>query len=635
MSTGLLKYALAYLELGWQPIPVHYAVGGVCSCHRGKLCHTPGKHPVPPQWQRAIFDADRLSSFWDDNKDYNVGLVTGSRTNLVALDIDAGKHGYESLRELEDKYGLLPETVTAATGGGGRHYLFQYPEGITIPTKGNIMAGLDVRGEGGQIVAPPSYHDAGKRRYSWLPGLNPHALTPVPMPDWLVRLLEEQETVWLGENQASDDAADVYYGVGRNTSLFTLGRRLRVIKDINADELRDMLHTINKSKCRPPMDDEEVDRIVQNVLRKDGSQVIVPAANGGETPPLVRILDTATIWSDDIDAPIPYVIPNLLSEGEVCLLASPTEAGKSLIAMSLSLSVAAGLPAWGRGEPCPQGRVMYCTEELAGRTIKKRFRKLAKGLGIDPKTIMDRLLVVPQQNLSLALSKRENIDALLLLAQQFKPTLVILDTFVSYFGASESDADSNRAWFGAVPIALRSANNCAVLVQHHTRKQSKDNEGNFIRYTNLSDDELNNEIRGTSDLAGVAERIFFIWKKSEERNDFGPTVCVNFRNTKAREGDKHEALHLVIADTDEFTTTVRSALSSKSRKHQEIEAKVRAVLPMGELVTRSELCSRLQAAGLSQTVAYRWITAFTDENILVFTPQKEFMLNPSQLVVAF
>jgi len=632
--TDTLKCALQYLKYGWQPIPVHYSVDGVCSCRRGKYCHTPGKHPIPPAWQKTTFDAPHLRKYWEENKDYNVGLVTGTKTNLVVLDIDAGKHGYESLRELEEQHGILPETTTAATGGGGRHYLFQYPAGILIPTKGSIRPGIDVRGEGGQIVATPSYHDAGKCRYKWMPGLSPDDIMPVPMPDWLIALLEEQETVWAGESQANIDTADVYYGGSRNNNLFSLGRRLRVIKDLSETELSDMLHSLNVSKCKPPLSEEEVDLLVSSVLRKGGSHTIVPKDSSGTEPAPIRYLDVKSIWEDE-EAPIPYVVPNLLSEGEICLLASPTEAGKSLIAMSLSLSIVSGKPAWGRGEPCPQGRVMYCTEELAGRTIRRRFRKLAKGLGIDPKSITNKnLLIVPQQNLSLSLRSQDNIEAIILKAQEFKPTLVILDTFVSYFGASEQEADKNRAWFGAVPLALRAATNCAVIIQHHTRKMSKLPTGEFVRYSDLTDDQLNNEIRGTSDLAGVSERVWFIWKKSEETDDFGPTVCVNFRNTKAREGDKHEPIYLVIKDTDEDATTICSAIAQKSKKTLEIEKCVKSVLRPTEAVTRLELRKRLEDLGFDKRKAQRWVATFLDSGILV-EKAGLFSFNPSQELISF
>jgi len=630
----MFKYVQAYLKYGWQPIPVHYAVDGLCSCKRAKFCHTPGKHPIPPGWQKTAFDEIELLHYWEENKDYNIGLVTGVKTNLIVLDVDANRHGYESLRELEEKYGLLPETTTSATGGGGRHYLFQYPVDIFIPNKGNLRPGLDIRGEGGQIVAPPSYHDEGKKRYQWMPGLTPNSIMPVTMPKWLTDIISEQESIWIGTSQSEQETADVYYGGSRNNNLFRMGCRLRVIKDLTSEELSYMLHALNQSKCRPPMSDNEVNVIIGSVLRKDSKHVINPKDDSIKAPSLIHTLPTSAIWTDE-ETPISYVVPNLLSEGEICLLASPTEAGKSLIAMSLSLSIVAGLPAWGRGDPCPPGRVMYCTEELAGRTIRRRFRKLAKGLGIDPKSINDRnLLIVPQQNLSLATNKRENIDAILLKAQEFKPTLVILDTFVSYFGASEQDADINRAWFAAVPLALRSLTNCAVIIQHHTRKMGKLASGEFVRYGDLSDDQLNNEIRGTSDLAGVAERVWFIWKKSEEANDYGPTVCINFRNTKAREGDKHDPFYLVIADPTDDSTTIQSAIASKGARHTKIENILRDILPNGVKITRLELAKLFSNKGIPKSPAYRWISTFTDQGILILDINKEYSINPSRILVS-
>jgi hypothetical protein len=465
-------------------------------------------------------------------------------------------------------------------------------------------------------------------------GLSPDGIMPVAMPPWLLSLLHAQEPIWIASNQVGEETAEVYYSGSRNNSLFRMGCRLRVIKDLTSEELVVMLHALNQSKCRPCLEDGEVDTIISSVLKKDSRHVVIPKAMGGPEPTKIKVLSTTSLWSEE-EAVIPYIIPNLLSEGEVCLLASPTEAGKSLIAMSLALSVAAGRPAWGRGEPCKAGRVMYCTEELAGRTIRRRFSKLRRGLGITKDEITDEnLCVIPQQNLSLALRNPAGIDALLLKAQQFKPTLVILDTFVSYFGAPEKDSDANRAWFGAVPIALRAAHNCGVIVQHHTRKLGKDDEGKTIRYGNMSDHELNNEIRGTSDLAGVAERIWFIWKKSEERNDFGPKVCVNFRNTKAREGDKHDAIQLIIQDPDEKTTTIDCAIGIKSKKHQEIEAKLRSVLRSGEQAKITELIKRLAALGISERAGYRWLATFVDERIVLIGANGEYSLNPSPILMA-
>lgn len=626
----MFSYVQAYLRLGWQPIPVYYAVNDICSCRLGAACQAKGKHPIPPGWQKDAIDEDELERYWLQNEHYNIGLVTGQRTNLVVLDIDVKHNGYESLSDLETKHGALPKTITANTGGGGKHFFFQYPAGMLIPNKGNLCPGLDIRGEGGQVVAMPSYHNDSKNRYTWAKGLTPSDIVAAPMPEWLIGLIQDQESVWVSSIQTGEETANTYYGGTRNNSLFRMGCRLRVIKDLNPEELGRMLHDLNQSKCQPPLDKGEVDLIIGSVLRKEAKHVVVKKNEEGKKPRNILTLSLSTLWSNEEEPTIDYVIPNLLAEGEVCLLASPTEAGKSILAMSLSLSVATGSPAWGGGTACPKGRVMYCTEELDTRTIKSRLRKLARGLGVDPETVNDdNILIIPQQDLSLSLRHPENIEALKAVAQEFKPTLIVLDTFVSYFGAPEKDSDANRAWFNAVPIALRALTGCAVIIQHHTRKLSRGDDGRLIGYTYMSDDELNNEIRGSSDLAGVCERVWFIWKKSEERNDFGPDVQINFRNTKARRGDKHEMLLLVMKDPDEKSTTIQRAIGAKGKRFMEIEHKLREVLFIGEEVDKAELVRRLKTKNVGASQSYEWLAKFVDSGILKMGGSNNYTLNKS------
>ena len=86
------------------------------------------------------------------------------------LDVDDG--GDENLSVLEAAHGKLPDTITAVTGGGGRHYVFKYPQGRSVPNKTKFAPGLDTRSTGGLIVAAPSSHISGNR-YQWLGGHSP------------------------------------------------------------------------------------------------------------------------------------------------------------------------------------------------------------------------------------------------------------------------------------------------------------------------------------------------------------------------------------------------------------------------------------------------------------------------------
>jgi hypothetical protein len=113
--------------------------------------------------------------------DRNIGIPTGSPSGFWVLDID-GSEGEAVLDDLQRKYGPLPSTREAITGGGGRHLLFKYTGPIQT-TVGRIAPGIDTRGDGGYIVAPPSIHPSG-RPYAWRCSYDQLATAP----DWLVRL---------------------------------------------------------------------------------------------------------------------------------------------------------------------------------------------------------------------------------------------------------------------------------------------------------------------------------------------------------------------------------------------------------------------------------------------------------------
>src|SRR5262249_25320402 len=130
MSPGeiLLGAALRYAGRGWPVFPVHIAVKGGCSCHNS-ACPHPGKHPRTAHgFHDATMNVDTVRAWWEfDFPRSNVGIRTGQESRLVVLDVDPRHGGDESLRQLEEQYGPLPETPTVLSGGGGRHLYFRHP----------------------------------------------------------------------------------------------------------------------------------------------------------------------------------------------------------------------------------------------------------------------------------------------------------------------------------------------------------------------------------------------------------------------------------------------------------------------------------------------------------------------------
>ncbi|MFQ5807431.1 MAG: bifunctional DNA primase/polymerase [Phycisphaerae bacterium] len=179
--------AVWYAALGWHVIPLHSIRDGVCTCGKTK-CDSPGKHPHTKNGLKdASNDPVVIERCWRQWPDANVGICTGARSGIVALDIDPRHGGDESLEALIDEQGELPSTVEAISGSGGQHLIFTHPGG-TIRNRTSLLVGIDVRGDGGYIVGPPSIHISGAQ-YRWRDGHGPHEIKPAAIPPPLLELM--------------------------------------------------------------------------------------------------------------------------------------------------------------------------------------------------------------------------------------------------------------------------------------------------------------------------------------------------------------------------------------------------------------------------------------------------------------
>src|SRR5215472_248838 len=187
-NNSLLAMALDYAARGWAVFPLHAVTDAKCSC-RTKTCERPGKHP---RTQHGLLDATtdpkRIREWWDKWPDANIGMATGKRSGIVVLDIDddEGKYGSSTLADLEHQHTPLPVTLTCVTGGG-RHLYFIHPGCTVKSTSGVVGSGLDVRGDGGYVILPPSAHYSGTK-YRWASADAGIA----ELPAWLLALMLAQ-----------------------------------------------------------------------------------------------------------------------------------------------------------------------------------------------------------------------------------------------------------------------------------------------------------------------------------------------------------------------------------------------------------------------------------------------------------
>ncbi len=180
---SILDEAIKYAEdYKFAVFPLYGVIRGICLCGNPD-CISPGKHPSTKHGLRdASNDPDVIVNLFKGKVSPNLGIATGPVSGIFVLDVD-GPMGEASLA----KFPPLPETLTSTTGRG-RHLFFRYPEGIKVFTRSSKFAsGLDVRGEGGYVVAPPSAHYSGVT-YQFLDPEVPIA----DAPDWLIEITSQR-----------------------------------------------------------------------------------------------------------------------------------------------------------------------------------------------------------------------------------------------------------------------------------------------------------------------------------------------------------------------------------------------------------------------------------------------------------
>lgn len=226
----------------------------------------PGKEPMTAHGVKdATTDQAVISQWWDNCPDANIGIATGSRSGgLVVIDLDIdedrGLNGYEVLREWQKEHGELPETWQSITGRGGYH-LF-YRDAARNSNRAAMYEGVDIRGENGYVVAPPSVHENG-RLYEWEQGPGDLEIAQVndkvaefmlgPLPEQTTQRFQEPETIPEGQ---------------RVSSLVKLIGSQRA-KGLSTEAIRAAVKAENEARCIPPLTDRELEKEVFPALRRD------------------------------------------------------------------------------------------------------------------------------------------------------------------------------------------------------------------------------------------------------------------------------------------------------------------------------------------------------------------------------
>ena len=254
-NNPMLAGALDYAKRGWAVLPVQ-ANG---KAPLGKL--------VPHGFLHATTNPKTLQQWWTIEPTANIGIRTGAISDLFVFDIDPRNGGNQSLSTLEAQYGRLPETLQALTGGGGRHLYFVHPGGCLASHLG--LPGVDIKADGGYVVAPPSRHASGGI-YSWKEGAGPTTKALSLLPQWLLERLRSIITTASGRS-LSEWRTVAMQGIaeGQRNIWVTrlaghlLGHRIDPIVSL------DLILAWNQVHNRPPLPQDEVIKTVDAIAGRE------------------------------------------------------------------------------------------------------------------------------------------------------------------------------------------------------------------------------------------------------------------------------------------------------------------------------------------------------------------------------
>ena len=520
-DTSMLDSALAYARLGWFVVPLHTPrPGNSCSC-RSPECASKGKHPRTRNGLKdASNDPTQIESWWSQWPDANIALVTGP-SGLVAIDVDPRHGGDEDWKDLKQKHGKsIQHTVSSHTGGGGEHYIYLQPGEMTIGNVSNsdkytgpLGRGIDVRAEGGYIVAPPSLHESGNR-YEWYEGESPFERDPQRLPLAFAEVLSAPARQQ--EHTEPVSAADILKGVPEGTrdwTLFQLASKLRY-----ADVPIDWAYALVEAAAAKSLDSKgnpfpraEARKKVDSAYTRynPGAGAWVSEQEAQEAQKHAGGLAGRVLLDEILREGVPP--PQWLLEGELVrgfthLLYGESGHGKTTVALSwVKRVIEAGEDVLFVDEESGYRKIAGLLQDMGVSDVDKHLHYFdAPGIGKDA------------------------IPALIEYCDEVRPSLILCDSltdFMAIFGLNDNEAVDVATWFKAIPRTLQVKDYlpCVVLIDHVTK--AKDN---------ISHSAGSRAKRQKSDVLWHVEKT-----EDFNREKVGKVVLTNFKDNPGTMPAKH------------------------------------------------------------------------------------------------
>ncbi len=472
-------------------------------------------------------------------KNFQMGFICGAAFNgdewsLLVVDLDEKPHvsGLATWHQWLEVHnnGLEPETWTVKTGSGGTHLYFKYPKTLTITNTQSTFPGIDIRAQGGFIVAPPSRHPKTKKQYEWESA--PWDCDIEIAPDWLMELLGAQEA-----NEFDQKALEPKVKIDtplNSTDAFghMVDGRDAYMRDVVwavvVDWYRDCPMPPSESEIQAKMAEsyKHYEQRVRpqsalNTLEDEGrgwtafqekfryamgqwdgkvaaSAAIQPKKN--DKPIQVKnIQDTIDYWRGEANSendPLPappsgvleddgtfkalnllemdsmpdpeWVIDNFIQDKVLSFLYGAPGTGKSFVALDMALHIAHGCRDWHGYKIKPGGALYVAGEGVSGYKLRSKAWHIKHGIEIDAETPF-RLIGCPVNMIN-----QEEVARLMATIRKHleNTSFVVIDTLARCaVGAEENSGTEMGIFIGECERLAREING-AVLVVHHSGKDT-------------------------------------------------------------------------------------------------------------------------------------------------------------------
>lgn len=494
-SNPRLEAALAYAARGWHVFP----------------CKAGLKVPaVKHGWQDSTRDPEQLRTWWSENPDYNVAIATGP-SNLVVIDIDPNGllEWGEKLRADPALQAAVNASPIVNTPRDGLH-IYMAGDGPTSASK--IAPGIDTRGAGGYVLAPPSYVNDGKSAggYTGEPekGNPPPVYTPLlapiltkperqaPVLPPAERKWDEPETLaraeaWLAGLVLAGDVA--VEGMGGDQRTYEVACGLLEMA-ISPETARDLMAEHWNPRCIPPWDEAELATKILNAWRygqetKGGKaerpvaeqfahlleqpEEGTPEAEQEEAENVFKARYTPKLLSEARkDRPaLEWIVPDLIPAKGIGILFGAPQTFKTFLMYDLAMSVATGWgPNWWEGERDPQPVLFLAGESPDALVTKRTDAWLAKSLlpGLEDRAQLYVVEGVPPFEMSDYW--RHVVEWLK--ERSIRPRLVVIDTLTRAMAGWDENSAKDATRTTMKMESLSRELGAFVIAVHHSGKDT-------------------------------------------------------------------------------------------------------------------------------------------------------------------